>query len=163
MRRQLISGVVLLAAGLASSASHAQQVKQQGTAPAAIRSQIEALWVKAADRMKAGDAVGMAALYTADASLTEPGMPTASGRAAVEKSLREAFATSRLVSMSHTTSTLDTSGDLAVQTGTMHQVWRDTRGKSTASDARYTLVFKRVNGQWLALRDASTPMPPAKR
>ena len=50
-------------------------------------------------------------------------------------------------------------GDMAVDTGTEHIVQHDMDGKSSEDRFRYTTVYVRRDGRWLALVNHLTPIP----
>jgi len=159
------TGFSVAVASLVAAGNLHAQAKPQGapTSIAAARRAIDALWTKSIAAAKAGDAAALTAMYTADAVLIDPSMPTITGRAKIGKMFRDLFATTKLVDYSHVETAFDVSGggDLAVENGTYTETVQE-RGKPPApASARYTLVFKKVNGQWLIARDVATPMAPA--
>jgi uncharacterized protein (TIGR02246 family) len=159
LRNTLRTGTLaLLLSGLALGATKAQ-VKQQGATKASVKAAIDAVWDKAILASKRGDAAMMATIYTPDVMLIDPTMATVSGRDSVVSLLRGMFATTKFVDETHQQTALEVSGDLAVENGTYTQTMQE-RGKAPASvSGRYTLVFRNVNGQWLVLRDITTPNP----
>jgi uncharacterized protein (TIGR02246 family) len=151
-----------LVVALAATSSTQAQVKQQGgTGAAAAKAAVEATWAAATAATKKGDVAGLLALYTPDAIVLDPAASTVRGRAAIEKYLKDTFAAVKFVDMTHKTDSFEVYGDAAVETGTYVQTIQE-KGKSPARvEGRYTIVFKNVNGQWLAHRDVSVPMPAA--
>jgi ketosteroid isomerase-like protein len=95
-----------------------------------------------------GDAAGTAAVYTEGAQVIAPGEPVASGRAAIaavwQRSIDAGVKDVRL-----TTADVESSGDLASETGTVRLVAKD----GAVSDARYVVVWKREGGAWKIHRD----------
>lgn len=72
---------------------------------------------------------------------------------------REVVAKTRILDVTRTRTSLETSGELAVETGTAtHRVQQGTNPPSQSAE-RYTIVFKNVNRRWLVSRDVTTPMP----
>lgn len=134
------------------------QVKPEGKA-ATVQQAIDELWGRVIDADKRGDAGALAANYASDAMVIDPGSPTVAGRANIETLYREVFGKMKLLDVRRTRMSLETSGDLAVETGTAtHRVQQGTN-PPTQSTERYTIVFKNVKGRWLVSRDVTTPMP----
>jgi uncharacterized protein (TIGR02246 family) len=117
-------------------------------------------WARATEALRHGDVPAMVALFTDDATLIDPSMPTVVGRADLEKTYREILSSTTFLGMTHEQTELTVSGDLAVENGFYTQTTQD-RGKApTSLTARYLMVWKYVDGQWLVLRDATIPLPP---
>ena len=143
-----------------ASTAHAQ-VKQQGASgAAAAKAAVEATWTAAITGMKRGDVAGLIGLYTSDAIVIDPAGPTARGRTAIEKYLKDTFAAIKIVDVTHKTDSFESYGDVALETGTYVQTIQEKGKSPTRVEGRYSMVFKNVNGQWLAHRDVSVPMPP---
>lgn len=95
-----------------------------------------------------GDAHAVAELYTEDAQVIAPGAPVARGRAAIAAAWKKAMdAGVRDVRLE--TADVESSGDLASETGRVEIVNRDG---SVAKD-RYVVVWKRMRGEWKLHRD----------
>lgn len=116
-------------------------------------------WEKA---FNAGDAAAVAAVYTEDATLMPPGVPTMKGRAAIEKFMRDGFAQGP-AKIALTTDELFTMGDAAVRRGT----YRVTGADDAVLDAgKYVEIWRRVDEAWLICidiwnADAAPVMPAA--
>jgi uncharacterized protein (TIGR02246 family) len=95
-----------------------------------------------------GDAKAVSELYTEDAQVIAPGEPVARGRAAIaaawQKSIDSGIKDVKLEALD-----VESSGDLAYETGVVRLVARD--GK--VSSARYVVVRKREGGRWKLHRD----------
>jgi uncharacterized protein (TIGR02246 family) len=152
----------LLAAVVGSAPRGNAQVAPAGKAGSVQRA-IEEVWARVIDADKRGDAVALAANYTEDAMLIDPSAPTITGRANIEKFYKNVLATMKLLEVSRTQTSLEVSGNLAVENGTYtHRVQQAGKPPLESTD-RYTVVFKNVNGRWLVSRDIATPMPEAAR
>jgi len=151
-----------VAVGLSLAASlPAQQVRQQGDRSAAARAAIDHAWDLVAERARSSDATGVAALYAPDAMMIDTGIPTLSGRPAIEQAMRQLFTTSRFVSMTHQQTSIEIDGDIAIENGIIAPTWQENGKEPVTTTERYTVIWKRVNGNWLLFRDVGTPMPPA--
>jgi uncharacterized protein (TIGR02246 family) len=95
-----------------------------------------------------GDANAVAQLSTEDAQVIAPGAPVARGRSAIAAAWQKSI-DSGVKELSLQTAEVESSGDLACETGTVRLVSRD--GKLT--EARYVVVWKREGGQWRLHRD----------
>jgi uncharacterized protein (TIGR02246 family) len=95
-----------------------------------------------------GDATAVANLYTGDAQVIAPGAPVASGRPAIAE-FWQGFIDSGVKEVALETAEVESAGDLACETGTVRLVAQD----GTASEARYVVVWKRVDGKWMLHRD----------
>ena len=95
-----------------------------------------------------GDARAISLLYAEDAKVIAPGAPVAAGRAAIAAAW-QASIDSGIRDVSLHTAEVETSGDLASETGNVRLVAKD--GK--VSEGRYVVVWKRVGNEWKMLRD----------
>jgi uncharacterized protein (TIGR02246 family) len=157
MIRRVLTIALLGAVALQSQVCKAQ-VSQQGKSAAVSRA-VDDLWARAEDGLKKGDVAALAALYSDDAMIVDPLSPTATGRAQIEANLKQMFASTKFLGMTHRRTGLEVSGNLAVENGTAEQTFQESGKAPQSVEFRYTLVFKNVNGKWLVLRDVSTPMP----
>ncbi len=152
--------LALLAASLLALPIHPAQAQRPGNAKASIQRAMDDGWMQATEAAKKGDASALAALYTDDAMVIDPSMPTVIGKANIENAYKGILASMKLLTMTHEQTSFDMAGDLAVETGTFTQTWQ-AEGKSPQQvSGRYTIVWKNVAGRWLVLRDVGTPMPP---
>ena len=95
-----------------------------------------------------GDAQGVASLYTINAQVVAPGSEVAKGRVAIA-AMWQASINAGIRGLSLVTSDVDSSGDLASETGTVQIV----AGDGTITNARYVVVWKQEGGAWRLHRD----------
>jgi uncharacterized protein (TIGR02246 family) len=95
-----------------------------------------------------GDARAVAELYTEDAQVIAPGAPIASGRSAIAAAWQATINTG-VKDLTLQTAQVESSGDLACETGIVRLVAKD--GKVT--EGRYVVVWKREGRQWKLHRD----------
>jgi uncharacterized protein (TIGR02246 family) len=96
----------------------------------------------------AGDAEGVARLYTEDGQVIAPGEPVARGRSAIAAAWKKSI-DSGVAELTLQTAEVESAGDLAFETGIVRMVARD----GTATQARYVVVWKREEGRWKLHRD----------
>jgi ketosteroid isomerase-like protein len=94
-----------------------------------------------------GDAKAIGELYTEDAQVIAPGAPVARGRAAITAAWKKAMDSVKDVRLE--TGDVESSGDLASETGIVHLVGKD----GAATKERYVVVWKRTKGGWKLHRD----------
>lgn len=94
-----------------------------------------------------GDANAIGELYTEDAQVIAPGAPVARGRAAIAAAWKKAMDSVKDVRLE--TGDVESSGDLASETGIVHLVGKD----GAATKERYVVVWKRTKGGWKLHRD----------
>ncbi len=131
----------------------------------AIR-EIEVAWSKAA---AAKDVEHFMSVYADDASVFEPGSPTATGKDAIRKGLDAMFAAPGM-SLSFQTArvAVSRSGDLAYTYGTYAMTMKDAKGKPVNDKGKYVTVYgKQPDGKWKAVADIfnsdlPAPAPPKK-
>ncbi len=134
-----ISTVVLVLACLASAAS-AQSEDVRDAVEAGNRAFIAAFL--------RGDATAVANLYTEDAQVIAPGSPVANGRRAIA-AFWQISINSGIKDLTLATAEVESASDLAYETGTVRLVAND----GTVTEARYVVVWRRVDGQWMLHRD----------
>jgi ketosteroid isomerase-like protein len=96
-----------------------------------------------------GDAKAVSELYTGTAQVIAPGAPVVTGRPAIAAFWLSSFQTAPIKAMQLETTDLESTGDLAYETGKVTIVARD----GTTSSARYLVVWKREGGSWKLHRD----------
>jgi uncharacterized protein (TIGR02246 family) len=109
----------------------------------------------------AGNAAGVAALYTDDAVAMPPNGEAVTGRPAIEKAFQGMIA-SGVKEVVLTAKEVEAHGDTATEVGAYSV--KDAAGKEL-DRGKYIVVWKRVQGQWKLHRDiwnSNVPMPPAK-
>lgn len=107
---------------------------------AALKDQIEQ-WEK---RFNAGDAAGVAALYTEDAQILPPGSDIVEGRTAIQEFWQMAIDGSAGEDSLETLE-LHELGDVAVEIGTYSEEGGD--------NGKYMVVWKKTDDGWLIHRD----------
>lgn len=115
-----------------------------------------AAWEKA---YNAGDAAGIAAIYTADATVMAPGLPAIKGRDAIEKFMQDGFAQGA-TQISIATDESFVRGDTSVRRGT----YRVTASDGAQVEAgKYVEIWKKDGGKWELSMDIwnSDAPPPA--
>jgi len=96
----------------------------------------------------AGDARAVSTLYTQNARVVAPGSPLAIGRPEIEAFWRGVIE-SGVKDVALATEHVESSGDLAVEDGTVRLVAKD----GTVNVDRYVVVWKQVDGRWKLHRD----------
>ncbi len=144
-----------VAGGEEQAAVRAMEDRGGAAGTADARQDIDAVnqrWQKAA---LAGDAAGVASLYTDDAVLMVPGAPRAEGRAAIESRLAAVFEAGPVSSMTIETDavTLSESGELAYDVGTYTMAGKTPTGEAWQDKGKYLGVLKNVGGQWKLVAD----------
>lgn len=157
MRSRLLLETLFVALAATPFSANAQVAPSGKTT--AVKRDIEQVWRRVIEADKKGDAAAVAAVYAEDAMIIDPVAPTVTGKANIEKFYKDALATTKVLEVTRTQTGFETSGNLAVENGTYIQRVQEN-GKSPAEvSARYTIVFKNVNGRWLVSRDVATPLP----
>jgi len=95
-----------------------------------------------------GDATAVANRYTEDAQVIAPGSPAASGRPAIAAFWQKSI-DSGVKDVVLETAEVESAGDLAYETGIVRLVAKD----GTTTDARYVVVWRRIDGNWMLHRD----------
>jgi uncharacterized protein (TIGR02246 family) len=95
-----------------------------------------------------GDARAVADLYTENAQVIAPGAPVARGRSAIAAAWQKAM-DAGVKDLKLDTADVESSGDLACETGTVRLVAKD----GAPTEGRYVVVWKRTNGKWMLHRD----------
>ncbi len=114
-----------------------------------IRAQIEAANRGFEAAFAKGDAAGVAACYSPDAQLLPPGSPMVSGNAAVQAYWDGAMK-SGLKGVKLNTVEAVQHGDTAIEVGTADVTGADG---GRLDDAKYIVIWKRVDGKWKLHRD----------
>ncbi len=95
-----------------------------------------------------GDATAIANLYTEDAQVIAPGSPAASGRPAIAAFWQKSI-DSGVKEVTLETAEAESAGDFAYETGIVRLVAKD----GTTSEARYVVIWRRIDGKWMLHRD----------
>ena len=93
----------------------------------------------------AGDAAGVAALYTEDAVIMAPDTPRMDGRAAVQ-GLWQGFIDAGVTGLDLVTSEVEEFGDTANELGTFTLTAPDGEGGTVTLNGKYIVVWKRADG-----------------
>jgi uncharacterized protein (TIGR02246 family) len=136
--------VLSCAAILLGTAATAATAQSSGA-----RAAIEAASTQWSAAFKAGDAAGIAALYTEDAIAFPPNSQPVRGRAAIQKMWQDAI-NSGVKEATLKTTEVEEAGAMAYETGTA--VIKDAAGK-VLDEAKYVVIWKQVGGKWMLHRD----------
>jgi ketosteroid isomerase-like protein len=148
-RLLMISGYVL-ATGLAGSNLGAQNADARAAVEAGNKQFMAALARQ--------DAAGVAALYSTNAAAYPPNSNVVRGRGEIQK-LWKSVIDSGIASANLATTDVESSGDLACESGTYEM---KTKDGSLADQGKYVVVWKRVGGKWMMHRDIWNTNQPAK-
>jgi len=109
-------------------------------------------WTKAAE---AKDVEKFLSFYADDATVYPPVAPAMSGADARRKFWSEAFSLPEIqVKIATTKIEAARSGDMAYETGTFEESFKDPKGKPVSISGKYVVVWKKqANGQWKAFAD----------
>lgn len=163
-RRKLgfaVVGTVAVLAGVVAIApvAGAQRGQVQAPAVAAVRAGIDSAFERFMGYAKAGNTAAMALMYAEDASLVEPA-GTISGRAAIEKGMRDWWANATYFGRTRSPTSFDIGGDVVVETGTFTEAYQERGKKRAANQGRYLIVWRRAGGTWVVQRDVELPNSP---
>ena len=147
--------LLICAAILAGTTATAASAQSSGA-----RAAVEAAGAQFSAAFKAGNAAGMAVLYTEDAIAFPPNSQAVRGRAAIQK-LWQDFINSGAKEVTLKTTEVEEVGKMAYETGTA--VVKDAAGK-VLDESKYVVIWKQVDGKWMLYRDiwnSNTPLPMA--
>ena len=114
---------------------------------------LDSAWVKASLAKNVDQAI---AFYVDDASMLPPGLPMATGKAAIRTAWAGLLGGPGAV-LTFGPDKIDVSGDRAVDIGTYTLTLNDKAGKPQTSKGRYVVVWgKQADGSWKVLVDAPT-------
>lgn len=148
LRVLTISGCVL--AVVLGSSARAQD--------AGVRAAIEAANKQFLTVFAKQDAAGLAAFYTTNGEAYPPNSNVVRGRAEIQKMWKSVI-DSGIAGATLTTTEVESSGDLAYESGTYEMKTKD--GK-VADRGKYVVVWKRVAGKWMLHRDIWNTSQPAQ-
>jgi len=118
-----------------------------------LKEQIQAAENTLAAAMSEKNSAKIADLYTVDSRLMPHGVPTLSGRTAIQAFFDQAFSMG-IVGGKFTALEVEGLGDEAVEIGSYELFVQTSPGiRGTAEKGRYLVTWKRVDGQWLLFRD----------
>lgn len=135
---------------------------QSDAGQSAVRTAIEKQAAAFAAAYNRGDAKAVAAMYTEDAIALPPDAEMVRGRAAIERLWADAMA-SGIKTIAFTVIDVQSSGDLAVETGRAVLGIQPAGQPATTQAGKYVVVWKRsANGEWRLLRDIWNGVGPGK-
>jgi len=106
-----------------------------------------------------GDSVGLASLYTSDAKIMMPNMPTASGRSGVQSAFAGLFTAMGTPNLTLTANEEWGTEELITEVGSYTMT--DKNGKEI-DKGKYIDLWKMEDGKWKLFRDIfNSDMPPA--
>jgi len=140
---------------LALAAACSPAADQQAAAPAApdtaaVRAELQSLVDRYVQYLMAGDAAGVAGLYTDDATYAVYGVPTTTGRANVEAVFAGYFGAFKVTSAQGTVEAAASPGPgIATARGIYTDV-EDSSGVRISSWSRWASAYRQAaDGQWL--------------
>ena len=145
----ILKSAAVLAAGLVALAACQPGANNTAADANAIRDGSRA-WTAA---YNAGDAGGVTALYSEDATVMPPGASAATGHTAIQAFIESDIASSKAAGISLSIGNNDTvgmSGDLAWHSGSYTAV--DASG-ATVGSGNYLEALQKRDGKWLIVRD----------
>jgi uncharacterized protein (TIGR02246 family) len=158
MKGVRIIGLAAAVVGLALGA----RAGAKGDGVAEARAAIEAANAKFSKTFLAGDADGLAALYTQDAIVLPPDHDMVKGRRAIGD-FWKATQQSGVKSAVLTTVDVGRSGDVAYEVGTVLLTIQPQSKAATTASAKYVVVWKRQSdGSWRLHRDIWNSLPSGK-
>jgi uncharacterized protein (TIGR02246 family) len=158
MQTSLTRPVLAAAAVLAFGSSGFAQPAKDGAVRAAIEKQNAAFSAAFAR----GDAAALAAAYTDDAIVLPPDAEMVRGKAGIE-ALWKGLISAGAKSLALTTVDVQSSGALAVETGTGILKIQPSGAAEQTQSAKYVVVWKRqADGSWKLHRDMWNALPAAK-
>lgn len=166
-KRLLLTGAAALAIAACAPAPAPAPVAPPDTS--ADEAKLKADLQRWFDDFNAGNAAGVAAQYMEDATIFPPNAPTQTGRAAIQAFLgkeSEGTRAAKFTMKSTATTGIGVNGDMAWMSGTY--ALTDEKGNNI-DVGKYLSVHKKVNGQWLYVRDTwnsdnpPPPPPPTKK
>jgi uncharacterized protein (TIGR02246 family) len=144
--------------GLAATVVCLASAARAGSA-AEARAAIEAANARFTKAFEAGDADGLAALYTPDAIVLPPDHEMVKGRRAIGD-FWKATQQSGVRSAVLTTVDVGTSGNVAYEVGTVLMTVQPKGKAATTPSAKYVVVWKRqADGSWRLHRDIWNSLP----
>jgi ketosteroid isomerase-like protein len=154
MRKLFVCSMLLVCA----CASRPSSDFQSGDAESAIR-KAESGFMTA---VRGGDVDAMTNLYASNAVLLPPNAPAMPNHDAIHAFWGGMMATASAVDLTLTTSDVQQSGDLAVETGQYVLHLTPKNATTPVNDqGKYLVAWRKVGGQWKMIRDAFSSDLPA--
>ena len=150
-----IAAALLFGGTLIAQTAPAKTGARGGT----VRAAIDAANKKFLEGARKKDASIIASVYTEEAEAFPPNGEVVKGRAALQKMWQGTLDSGLVLDL--VTREVESSGDLAYESGTYSI---KTADGTVADRGKYSVVWKRVGGQWLLHRDIwNTSLPEAKK
>lgn len=138
-----------------SRADAAPLAASEAADPAHIRQVIEQKNARLIQAFLAGDAAGVAGMFTDDGVLMLNGMPQINGRAAIEQTLVAVFGAVKYHSVTANVREVQFFGDYALEMGTTEFTY-EAGGQTVVDQGKYIVGWKREpGGDWKIHRDIS--------
>jgi uncharacterized protein (TIGR02246 family) len=162
--RSLLSLVLLLTFAACSTPAKAPEA-QASADTAALRDSIQAREREWSAAYLAGNAAGIAALYTEDAAQVQPAGDWSRGRAAITKGMQATFDTLTVTARDDITEEVIPMGDYAIEIGHYRSEGTSKTDKTPrSSSGRYMVVWRKdADGVWRLHRDIGSEAPPVKK
>lgn len=153
-------GLMLIAASCAAPAKAPEAVVD----PAALRDAIQAREREWSAAYLAGNAAGVAALYTEDAATIQSSGDWTRGRDGITKFYQAQFDTLAITAREDITEEVTPAGDYAVEVGHYSFQGTNKADKTARSGAgRYMVLWRKdTDGAWRLHRDIGSEVPPKK-
>ena len=164
----LCAAVTLLVAACAPKGETAVKDSAAGAvAPAvdvaAVRQSIDQANAKMADALAKGDTTVIATMYDNDAVSMMTGQPAWRGNAEIVKQGSAFLQAVKISDVKFNTTSVDVSGDYAIETGTYEMTATPKGAKPTPDKGKYLTVWKKqADGSWKVYRDISNSDIPPK-
>ncbi len=139
-----LAAAVLFAAGIVSSCGTAEMSAED------LWMEITATNGSFVQSFNAGQADGVAALYTRDARLFTSDNDTMDGRAAIQEFWAVVYTLGNGARIERTTEEVEGSGDLAYEVGS-YKIYN--AGGETEHEGKYMVIWKKTLGGWKLHRD----------
>ena len=129
---------------------------------AAVRSTIEQTNAKMIDALQRADTAVLLANYDNDAVVMMSGQPAWRGKSEIAAAGSGMFQAVKFGDVKFNTSTVDVTGDYAIETGTYEMTVTETGKKPVPDKGKYLTVWKKqADGTWKVYRDiTNTDLPP---
>jgi uncharacterized protein (TIGR02246 family) len=125
---------------------------------AGAKKAIDSTNAKFGEYVSKGDSVGVASLYTSDAKLMGPNMPTASGRSSIQSTFGGMFAAYGKIGINLSAAEVFGTEDMVSEVGTYTMTDKD--GKEVEK-GKYIVLWKMEDGKWKLFRDCWNSDAPA--
>jgi uncharacterized protein (TIGR02246 family) len=159
--RSLLSLVLLLTFAYCAAPAKAPEASVD---PTALRDTIQAREREWSAAYLAGNAAGIAALYTEDAATVQPSGDWSRGRDGITKWYQAQFDTISVTAREDITEEVIPAGDYAIEIGHYSFQGTSKTDKTPRSGAgRYMVLWRKdVGGVWRLHRDIGSEVPPKK-